>query len=76
MTPASSGHAGATTTASALSAEGDSSGTLLSKTAEEGALLMLFGVLGSESPCNQVLASDTAPHAHVAHCHKVRGAPI
>lgn len=70
MTPASSGRAGAIT-AIALAAEGDSSGMLLSKIAEEGTLLMLFGVLGSESPCNQALPSE---HAHAARCDSVSGA--
>ena len=51
LLPASSGCAGVLASA-ALAAEAEASGTLPSKVAAEGTLLMLLGVLGSDCPCN------------------------
>ena len=44
--------------ASSAAVTGASSAVLLSRAAEEDALLMTLGVLGSESPCTQHFTSD------------------
>ena len=56
---ASSGLTGAAP-APALAAEAGAAGTLVSRAAAEGTLLMLLGVLGSDCPCNHKQSQEHA----------------